>query len=224
MARNTVRSGKRLPALVAARVTPGRTVELHLSGPATPIAPFRAAHAANVWWCPEDAGDLLSPGQAAKTAAPYPALVTLGTSPDGSVVLGGPGDRPPAAPLGPPRRRPRRAAHPRPGARPQPARGPPPPPSRGPRGGVADLRPVRRAGAPPPHAGGRARRPRPADRQGAGHPGRGRSRQPPGRPQPGRRRRVLDPRDRALRPAAGRRSARRAGPAARRPPAHLRGR
>ncbi|MFC9328027.1 LysM peptidoglycan-binding domain-containing protein [Kitasatospora sp. NPDC057015] len=87
MARNTVRSGKRLPALVAARVTPGRTVELHLSGPATPIAPFRAAHAANVWWCPEDAGDLLSPGQAAKTAAPYPALVTLGTSPDGSVVL-----------------------------------------------------------------------------------------------------------------------------------------
>ncbi|MFC8448104.1 LysM peptidoglycan-binding domain-containing protein [Kitasatospora sp. NPDC057223] len=87
MARNTIRSGKRLPALIAARVTPGRTVELHLSGPAAPIAPFRAAHAANVWWCPEDASDLLSPGQAAKTAAPYPALVTLGTSPDGSVVL-----------------------------------------------------------------------------------------------------------------------------------------
>ncbi|MFD0257604.1 LysM peptidoglycan-binding domain-containing protein [Kitasatospora indigofera] len=87
MARNTVRSGKRLPALVAARVTPGRTVELHLSAPATPIAPFRAAHAANVWWCPEDASDLLSAGQAGKTAAPYPALVTLGTSPDGSVVL-----------------------------------------------------------------------------------------------------------------------------------------
>ena len=87
MARNTIRSGKRLPALIAARVTPGRTVELHLSGPAAPIAPFRAAHAANVWWCPEDSSDLLSPGQAAKTAAPYPALVTLGTSPDGSVVL-----------------------------------------------------------------------------------------------------------------------------------------
>ncbi|MFE7632457.1 LysM peptidoglycan-binding domain-containing protein [Kitasatospora sp. NPDC057518] len=87
LARNTVRGGKRLPAIVAARITPGQTIELHLSGPATPIAPFRAAHAANVWWCSADSGDLLSPGQARKTAAPYPALVTLGTSPDGSVVL-----------------------------------------------------------------------------------------------------------------------------------------
>ncbi|MFD9129758.1 LysM peptidoglycan-binding domain-containing protein, partial [Kitasatospora sp. NPDC059571] len=87
LARNTVRGGKRLPALVAARITPGRTVELHLSGPAVPIAPFRAAHANNVWWCPEDSGELLSPGQAAKAAAPYPALVTLGSAPDGSVVL-----------------------------------------------------------------------------------------------------------------------------------------
>ncbi|WP_431681779.1 LysM peptidoglycan-binding domain-containing protein [Kitasatospora sp. KL5] len=87
LARNTVRNGKRLPALVAARITPGRTVELHLSGPAVPIAPFRAAHANNVWWCPEDSNELLSPGQAAKSAAPYPALVTLGSAPDGSVVL-----------------------------------------------------------------------------------------------------------------------------------------
>ncbi|MGW3039570.1 LysM peptidoglycan-binding domain-containing protein [Kitasatospora sp. NPDC001159] len=87
LARNTVRGGKRLPAIVAARITPGRTIELHLSGPATPIAPFRAAHAANVWWCGEESGDLLSAAQARKTAAPYPALVTLGTSPDGSVVL-----------------------------------------------------------------------------------------------------------------------------------------
>ncbi|GAA5016564.1 hypothetical protein GCM10025734_66370 [Kitasatospora paranensis] len=87
LARNALRTGKRLPALVAARVTPGRTVELHLSGPAVPIAPFRAAHANNVWWCPEDSHELLSPGQAAKASAPYPALVTLGGSPDGSIVL-----------------------------------------------------------------------------------------------------------------------------------------
>ncbi|MFC5645919.1 BTAD domain-containing putative transcriptional regulator [Kitasatospora cinereorecta] len=87
LARNTVRGGKKLPALVAARVTPARTVELHLAAPAVPIAPFRAAHAPNVWWCPDDASDLLSAGQAAKHAAPYPALVTLGSSPDGSVVL-----------------------------------------------------------------------------------------------------------------------------------------
>ncbi|GJF27332.1 membrane protein [Kitasatospora sp. NE20-6] len=87
LARNTVRTGKRLPVLVAARITPGRTVELHLAAPAVPIAPFRAAHANNVWWCPEDSSDLLSPGQAAKAAAPYPALVTLGVAPDGSIVL-----------------------------------------------------------------------------------------------------------------------------------------
>ncbi|MFI9359838.1 LysM peptidoglycan-binding domain-containing protein [Kitasatospora sp. NPDC053057] len=87
LARNTVRGGKRLPAIVAARITPDHTIELHLSGPATPIAPFRAAHAANVWWCSDESGDLLSPAHARKTAAPYPALVTLGTSPDGSVVL-----------------------------------------------------------------------------------------------------------------------------------------
>ncbi|MEV4611257.1 LysM peptidoglycan-binding domain-containing protein [Kitasatospora sp. NPDC049258] len=87
LSRNTVRGEKRLPALVAARVTPGRTVELHLAAPAVPIAPFRAAHAPNVWWCPEDSSELLSPNQAAKAASPYPALVTLGSSPDGSVVL-----------------------------------------------------------------------------------------------------------------------------------------
>ncbi|GAA4872442.1 BTAD domain-containing putative transcriptional regulator [Kitasatospora terrestris] len=87
LSRNTVRGGKKLPALVAARITTGRTVELHLAAPAVPIAPFRAAHAANVWWCPDDASDLLSAGQAAKYPAPYPALVTLGCSPDGSVVL-----------------------------------------------------------------------------------------------------------------------------------------
>ncbi|WP_371501043.1 LysM peptidoglycan-binding domain-containing protein [Kitasatospora sp. NBC_00374] len=87
LSRNTVRGDKRLPALVAARVTPGRTVELHLAAPAVPIAPFRAAHAPNVWWCPEDSSELLSAGQAAKASSPYPALVTLGSSPDGSVVL-----------------------------------------------------------------------------------------------------------------------------------------
>ncbi|MED7949503.1 LysM peptidoglycan-binding domain-containing protein [Streptomyces sp. BE303] len=87
MARNTVRGGKRLPAVVAARITPGRTIELHLSGAAAPIAPFRAAHAPDIWWCAADSDGLLSRAQARKTAAPYPALVTLGSSPDGSVIL-----------------------------------------------------------------------------------------------------------------------------------------
>ncbi|MGW4380199.1 BTAD domain-containing putative transcriptional regulator [Kitasatospora sp. NPDC004531] len=87
LGRNTVRGEKRLPALVAARITTAGTVELHLAAPAVPIAPFRAAHAANVWWCPDDSAELLSAGQAAKYSAPYPALVTLGNSPDGSTVL-----------------------------------------------------------------------------------------------------------------------------------------
>ncbi|MFF4339284.1 LysM peptidoglycan-binding domain-containing protein [Kitasatospora sp. NPDC001540] len=87
LGRNTVRGEKRLPALVAARITVAGTVELHLAAPAVPIAPFRAAHAPNVWWCPVDSTELLSAGQAAKYAAPYPALVTLGTTPDGSTVL-----------------------------------------------------------------------------------------------------------------------------------------
>ncbi|MER5866341.1 LysM peptidoglycan-binding domain-containing protein [Kitasatospora sp. NPDC002040] len=87
MGRNTVRGAKRLPTLVAARITPDRTVELHLAAPAAPIAPFRAAHAPNVWWCPDDSSELLSASQAAKNNAPYPALVTLGSAPDGSVVL-----------------------------------------------------------------------------------------------------------------------------------------
>ncbi|MFJ5229829.1 LysM peptidoglycan-binding domain-containing protein [Kitasatospora sp. NPDC088391] len=87
LGRNALRGEKRLPALVAARITTAGTVELHLAAPAVPIAPFRAAHAPNVWWCPEDSNELLSVGQAAKYTAPYPALVTLGNSPDGSTVL-----------------------------------------------------------------------------------------------------------------------------------------
>lgn len=87
LARNVSRTGKRLPALAAVRVTIGGTIELHLAAPAVPIAPFRAAHAANVWWCAGDSSDLLSAQQAAKVPAPYPALVTLGTAADGAAVL-----------------------------------------------------------------------------------------------------------------------------------------
>lgn len=68
-------------------MTTGGTVELHLAVAAAPIAPFRAAHAANVWWCAADSADLLSTHQAAKVPAPYPALVTLGVAGDGAAVL-----------------------------------------------------------------------------------------------------------------------------------------
>ncbi|MFI9272685.1 LysM peptidoglycan-binding domain-containing protein [Kitasatospora sp. NPDC052896] len=87
MARNVSRTGKRLPALAAVRVTTGGTVELHLAVAAAPIAPFRAAHTANIWWCTADSDGLLTAEQAARVTAPYPALVTLGTAADGAAVL-----------------------------------------------------------------------------------------------------------------------------------------
>ncbi|MFJ6214200.1 LysM peptidoglycan-binding domain-containing protein [Streptomyces sp. NPDC092296] len=87
LARNALAAGKRLPAVIAVRITPGHNVELHLSVPATPIAPFRAAHASTSWWCPADAPDLLSTAEASTVTAPYPALVGLGSSPDGGAVL-----------------------------------------------------------------------------------------------------------------------------------------
>ncbi|MEZ0093045.1 hypothetical protein [Streptacidiphilus sp. EB129] len=87
LARTAQREGRRLPALTAVRITPSHTVELHLSAPGVPIAPFRAAHASTVWWCTPDAEQLLDAGSAGSVPAPFPALVSLGTSVDGSTVL-----------------------------------------------------------------------------------------------------------------------------------------
>ncbi|MFC1411737.1 LysM peptidoglycan-binding domain-containing protein [Streptacidiphilus sp. N1-12] len=87
LARTATAEGRRLPALTVVRITPAHTLELHLSTPAPPIPPFRAAHASTVWWCTPDAEDLLSAEEAATVPAPYPALVSLGTAAEGSIIL-----------------------------------------------------------------------------------------------------------------------------------------
>ncbi|MFC1439598.1 LysM peptidoglycan-binding domain-containing protein [Streptacidiphilus sp. N1-10] len=92
LAATAVVEGRRLPALVAARLvsaqsTPVPSVELYLSAPAVPLAPFQAAHASTVWWTTPDAEGLLSPADAGTVPAPYPGLVSVGTMEDGSIVL-----------------------------------------------------------------------------------------------------------------------------------------
>ncbi|MFC1419562.1 LysM peptidoglycan-binding domain-containing protein [Streptacidiphilus cavernicola] len=87
LARTAAAEGRRLPALTVVRITPAHTVELHLATPAPPIEPFRAAHASTVWWCPADSDQVLPARDAAAVPAPYPALVSLGTAAEGSIVL-----------------------------------------------------------------------------------------------------------------------------------------
>lgn len=74
-----------LPQVRGARVT-GRTVELlPEEHGAPPLAPFVAG--ADGWWrLPEDA-ELLSDEEAQSVAAPWPGLVTIGTTPEGDLLL-----------------------------------------------------------------------------------------------------------------------------------------
>ncbi|MER6476901.1 LysM peptidoglycan-binding domain-containing protein [Streptomyces filamentosus] len=82
-----------LPPLAAVQL--GDTgILLHLSDAAqdkdgaVPAAPFTAVTGRpGVWWCPADSAGLLDPEQAADVAAPYPALVLLGSDTDGALLL-----------------------------------------------------------------------------------------------------------------------------------------
>ncbi|MCZ0996528.1 LysM peptidoglycan-binding domain-containing protein [Streptomyces noursei] len=77
--------GEKLPALHGARVT-GRTVELRPDAPATaPIPPFTAG--ADGWWTLPEKAQLLDADQARKVPAPWPGLVTIGSNPDGDLLL-----------------------------------------------------------------------------------------------------------------------------------------
>ncbi|MFF2779486.1 LysM peptidoglycan-binding domain-containing protein [Streptomyces sp. NPDC058052] len=82
-----------LPPLAAVQLGDAGIL-LHLSDPAqdgdglTPAAPFTTATGRpGVWWCPADSAGLLDPEQAADVAAPYPALVLLGSDTDGGLLL-----------------------------------------------------------------------------------------------------------------------------------------
>ncbi|PNE43441.1 LysM peptidoglycan-binding domain-containing protein [Streptomyces noursei] len=77
--------GTPLPALRGARVT-GRTVELLPDDPSTPPLPPFAAGAEGWWTLPEDA-QLLDADQAREVPAPWPGLVTIGSDPDGDLLL-----------------------------------------------------------------------------------------------------------------------------------------
>jgi len=74
-----------LPELRGARVT-GRTVELLVDDPAAaPIAPF--AEGDGGWWTLPETAELLEPDEARGVPAPWPGLVTVGSSPDGDLLL-----------------------------------------------------------------------------------------------------------------------------------------
>lgn len=77
--------GAALPALRGARIT-GSTVELLPDELATvPVPPFVSG--ADGWWTLPAKAQLLDAGQAREVPAPWPGLVTVGTSPDGDLLL-----------------------------------------------------------------------------------------------------------------------------------------
>jgi len=81
--------GGQLPALAAVALRPGGTIDLYLieasQGPA-PV-PFTASPNGRMWRCRTGDVELLTTAQAADVPAPYPALVTLGRTPDNVQVL-----------------------------------------------------------------------------------------------------------------------------------------
>ncbi|MFF9076044.1 LysM peptidoglycan-binding domain-containing protein [Streptomyces sp. NPDC014872] len=87
LAANCARTGRPLPEIEAARLD-ARGLEVHLSAPAPAIAPFTESESnPAVWWCPGRGAALLSSDEARDTNAPYPALVSIGETPDGDPVL-----------------------------------------------------------------------------------------------------------------------------------------
>ena len=84
---NLAKVGGLLPNLDAVRLGP-YGVELFVADPEPPTVPFEPASPdLRVWLCPPDHPALLAERDAAQIPAPYPALVTLGTDPDGAHVL-----------------------------------------------------------------------------------------------------------------------------------------
>lgn len=87
LAANCAASGRPLPPLAAVRVT-ARGLELHLSAPTPPIAPFTEQDdQPDLWWCPARGAALLSADEVRDITAPYPALVSVGTTAEQEPVL-----------------------------------------------------------------------------------------------------------------------------------------
>ena len=71
-----------VPVLEAVRITRS---SIHLRADGPPITPFTAGD--DGWWTLDQAADLLDAAEAAEVPAPYPMLATLGTEPDGTLLL-----------------------------------------------------------------------------------------------------------------------------------------
>lgn len=80
-------AGRELPDLAAAVYGP-ECLELRLTEGAPPVEPFTAVDGdLTRWRCPAGSGELLAAERTDAVEAPYPALVTLGSTADGRTVL-----------------------------------------------------------------------------------------------------------------------------------------
>jgi LysM repeat protein len=87
LAANCAASGRALPPLAAVRVT-ARGLQLHLSAPTPTVAPFiEQDDQPDLWWCPARGAALLSADEVRDITAPYPALVSVGTTAEQEPVL-----------------------------------------------------------------------------------------------------------------------------------------
>lgn len=87
LAANAAQDGRALPPVEAVQIS-ARGVTLHLGAPTPPLAPFTAVDGdAARWWCPSRGRVLLEEEAADLLPSPYPALVALGATTDGDLVL-----------------------------------------------------------------------------------------------------------------------------------------
>ncbi|MFI1259157.1 LysM peptidoglycan-binding domain-containing protein [Streptomyces netropsis] len=87
LAANCAQYKRPLPEIDAVRVA-ATGIELHLSAPTPPIAPFtQHGEHPDRWWCPARSNDLIGDDDARDITAPYPALVSIGTTATDEPVL-----------------------------------------------------------------------------------------------------------------------------------------
>ncbi|MEU5417785.1 LysM peptidoglycan-binding domain-containing protein [Streptomyces sp. NPDC020667] len=87
LAANCAQYKRPLPEIDAVRVA-ATGLELHLSAPTPPMAPFTAHDEhPDRWWCPARTNDLLGDDDVREITAPYPALVSIGATDSGEPVL-----------------------------------------------------------------------------------------------------------------------------------------
>ncbi|MEV4506696.1 LysM peptidoglycan-binding domain-containing protein [Streptomyces klenkii] len=87
LAANCSQYKRPLPEIDAVRVA-ATGIELHLSAPTPPLAPFsQHEEHPDRWWCPARSNDLIGDDEARDITAPYPALVSIGVTEADEPVL-----------------------------------------------------------------------------------------------------------------------------------------